>query len=348
MMHVLFLTQGRQAPSSRYRVEQLLPHLRQRGIRCDVRPAYGEFYNRVVGTAVAVPYKLACRLRGTLNVFSAAAYDVVVVQKQLLPHTSIAERLLAKRNPRLVFDFDDAIYLGANGRRSFLRERAFRGAVEAAAWVVAGNKHLAAVAAAPMKTTVIPTTVDTEIYSPGARTGDAPVTVGWMGTSGNFRYLEAVLPSILKAVERTGARFRLVSNGELSGIREHPNVEQIRWSADREVELLQSFDIGLMPLSDSPQARGKCGFKILQYMAVGCPVVASAVGANVDILRGSDAGFLLPSGVHDWREPLERLIHDADLRNRLGSAGRAHCVASYSVVSAVDRYLEIFDRLAQS
>jgi glycosyltransferase involved in cell wall biosynthesis len=122
-------------------------------------------------------------------------------------------------------------------------------------------------------------------------------------------------------------------------------VEQVRWVEDRELEELRAFDIGLMPLVDSEWARGKCAFKLIQYMAVGRPVVASPVGASVDLLGGTRAGFLARD-TRQWVDALRRLIGDAQLRRQAGEAARSRVVESYSVRSVLPVYLRLFERVA--
>src|SRR5690606_7265729 len=157
--------------------------------------------------------------------------------------------------------------------------------IRGATHVVAGNAHLANLARAPHKTTIIPTAVDTDTYRPPPeRNHNMPVTIGWMGTSGNFASLRTALPAVLEVLSaRPRVRLRIVSNAPIEELFGRKQVEQVEWSRKRELELLQSFDIGLMPLEDTEITRGKCGFKMLQYMATGSAVASSAVGANVEI-----------------------------------------------------------------
>jgi len=213
--------------------------------------------------------------------------------------------------------------------------------------VIAGNRYLAHVANAPSKPTVIPTVVDTSQYRPPVvRPASGPVTIGWMGTSGNFNSLRTALPSVMEVLKhRPTARLRIVSNApvpELAGLRQ---VEQIPWSRARELELLQSFDIGLMPLEDTKLTRGKCGFKMLQYMATGSAVVSSAVGANTEIFEGSEAGTLVPVG-GDWVKPILALCSDEARRRAAAQAGWHHVETRYSVHAMAPRYLELFTKVA--
>lgn len=343
---MLFLAGGTQEPSSRFRAHQFFPHFEARGIECTSRTAYGEAYNAVSRTPWAAPYKLACRLKRAVQTLDSAAWDVVFLQRTALPHTALPERLASRRNPRLVYDFDDSVFLGADGLPDTRRERAFRDAIALSAHVIAGNSFLAEYAAAPAKTSMIPTVVDTERFRPGPRQREGrPVVVGWMGTASNFDNLPVLVPAIERLLaDNPDVIFRIVSNDVFAPLADHPRVEQVRWSEATELAQLQDFDVGVMPLNDTPWTRGKCGFKMIQYMAVGCPVVASAVGANVDIFRGSGAGALVADG-EDWYGPLRALASDEALRRRCGAAARVRADASYSVASVVDRYVEIFERV---
>lgn len=347
-LRVLFLTEGLDVPASRFRAEQFFPELRRRGVDCTLLGAYGRHYGALAGTLAGPAYKVATRTKRALGSVLGVGYDVVFLQRTAIPHTALPECMLARVHPHLVFDFDDAVWVGPGGRPSVLRRRAFERAVDCSQWVVAGNRFLAERAGAPGKTTVLPTVLDTDRYAPAANHRGPGLVVGWMGTSANLPFLRAVLPDVLGAVEEVpAARVRIVSNAELPELRGHPRVEQVRWSRETELPLLQSFDIGLMPLPDDELTRGKCGFKMIQYMAVGAAVVASAVGANVDLFDGSGAGVLVPSG-GNFGPPVLELLRKGDLRAEAGRLGRAHAVANLSLPPVATRYVEIFRRVAST
>ncbi len=344
-VRVLFITDGPDSPGSRFRCLQFFPHLEARGIHCEVRFAYDEHYNEVFERVWAPAYKAVGRLRRVSYLLTARGYDLLFLHKTAMPFSSWPERLRKLAKVPVVFDFDDAIYLGRGGADSLLRERAFRGAVASADAVIAGNPHLAKVAAVPEKTTVIPSVVDTATYQPRAWNGGDDLVVGWMGTATNLPFLRTVVPQLLEAVAQLPrARLRIVSNGTLPELLKHPQVEQWRWSADREQMALQSFDIGLMPLPDNEHTRGKCGFKMLQYMATGVPVVASAVGANIGLFEDSRAGHLVPPG-GDWVAPIVALGRERASRLAAGAAGRAHVDERYSVRAVLPAYEQLFRRL---
>lgn len=333
-------------PASRFRVGQFLDHWRAAGIECDVRYGYGDRYNSLVGTRIAAPYKLLSRLKRIPYAADADEFDLVFVQRPALPQSAAPERLLNWLNPNTIFDFDDSLVHGPTQQVEPNRVRTFQAIIDSCRHVIAGNRYLARTADAPQKTTIIPTVIDTDAYVPARRRSDTKV-VGWMGTAGNFCMLDFLIEPLRALHERRpDITIRLVSNAPYKPLEGLEHVEQIRWSKDRELELLQSFDVGLMPLEDADVSRGKCAFKMIMYMAVGTPVVVSAVEANVDVMGDVDAGRVMPTFA-DWDIAIEELIDNPDLRARQGAAGRARVETEYSVASVVPKYLTLFERLAK-
>ncbi|TXC69497.1 glycosyltransferase [Bradymonadales bacterium TMQ1] len=345
-LRVLFLTEGKTVPASRYRVEQLIPHLEARGMRCEVRAAYGEGYNRLGDGGAARVIKLAQSLKRVPWALSAAEYDVVFLQRLALPFSGAPEALAAARNPRAIFDVDDAIFRGPDGGEDPRGARAFEQACRSVAHVICGNEYIGAHVPAGVPTSVIPTVVDTQRFRPPAHRPGGPVVVGWMGTRSNFKSLELAAPLLKRLVEeREDVVVRLISNGEFLPLKGVERVEQRPWSAQREVAELQGFDVGIMPLPENAVTRGKCGFKLLLYMACGVPVVASAVGANRTILEGSRAGVLAET-MRDFETGLRELIDSSQLRVRMGRRGRRRVEEQYSVEAVIERYVAIFQEVA--
>lgn len=348
-MRILFLTEGTTIPASRFRVGQFLPHFRERGIECVVRPGYGDLYNKIAPTPAGSAYKLGTRLLRIAQTMDAGQFDLVFLQRPTLPFTPLPELLVHALNRHTIFDVDDAIFLAPDGTEHRRRQITFETIVDRVQQVICGNSWLAEHADHPAKTTVIPTVIDCGRYTPGpSEYADDYITIGWMGTSSNFGSLRTIVPTLRQVLDdHEEARFRIVSNGPFAEFEGHPQCEQIRWSADAEIELLRSFDIGLMPLVDTLNSRGKCGFKMIQYMAVGTPVVSSPVGANVEIFEGSDAGHLTTTP-DEWRRALHTLIADADQRRRCSQSARDHVVENYSIRSVIDDYIELFEEVASS
>lgn len=347
-LDVLFLAMGTKTPASRFRVQQFFPYFQQHGIQPTLQAGYGDGYNVHAGRPYSPLYKLLCRFkRAALTVSEAGDHDLVFLQRTALPFTSLPERLAAQRNPRVIFDFDDAIFLNGAGVPQGRAFRTFREAVRVSSHIFAGNAYLAAHTEAPEKTTVLPTVIDTDQYVPAEREAGEAVVIGWMGTSSNFHQLQRIVPSLERVLKaRPHARFRLVSNAQFEPLEHHPQVEQIRWSAEHELALLQSFDVGIMPLADTAWSRGKCGFKLIQYMAVGKPVVASAVGANVEIVPEGQAGYLIPEG-DDWTEPILALVDSVEDRERMGARARHRIVDAYSIESVLPQFVDVFARVAR-
>ncbi len=344
---VLFALEGKTIPATRFRVEQYLPYLRAAGIQADLRYGYGTHYNQALRLprAAQLAYKIAGRLRKAAWLTTAPAYDLVFMQRNALPGTALPEQLLAHTGIPVIYDFDDAVHAQAYDGSGSKNAQMFRDMVALSTELVAGNDYMAGIAAAPEKTTVIPTAVDITRYKPADRRASDDIVIGWIGTRTNYPYIESIAPQLFEVLRAfPGARLRMISNGRSPVFEGHDRVEQVAWSEQTEIELLQSFDIGLMPLFDDEIARGKCGFKMLQYMAVGAPVVASRVGANGPLFEGSDGGSLVDPRSNDWVTPLTELLRDADLRKHQGASAREHVSNHYSAEKMAAKYLEVFRR----
>jgi glycosyltransferase involved in cell wall biosynthesis len=246
----------------------------------------------------------------------------------------VEEALLPARMP-LVLDYDDAVFHRYDLHRSRL-VRAVLGAkldrlMARADLVVAGNDYLAARArqAGAQRIEIVPTVVDLDRYPPQPQARpDGPVTIGWIGSPGTARYLDAVKP-VLR--DLAGAMpLRAIAIGARPDQLEGSVFEPVRWSEEGEVEALRSIDIGIMPLEDTPWERGKCGYKLIQYMALGIPVVASAIGVNGRIVRHGANGYLA-GGATDWKHALAELGGNPTLRGAFGAAGRSDVEKEYAL-----------------
>lgn len=346
-MRILFLTQGTHTPSSRFRVGQFVPHFQKAGIECTIAAGYGAGYNRIVKTKWGTPYKAAMQMKRFLFGLSAPAYDLLFLQRPILPFTPWPEEILHRLNPRMLFDVDDAIFTGVHGEIVPARRHTFERCAALSAHVIAGNRFLSEAAGQPTKTTVLPTVIDTDRYRPKRTptTEESSVVIGWIGSSSTLRYVEQILPALRCVRDRyPHVRIRIVCSEMPASMQHEDRFEFHTWSKEGEIAALQSFDIGIMPLEDSLTTRGKCGFKMIQYMAVGIPVVSSPVGANIDIFNGSHAGMLADS--HDaWVHALCTLVADHGLRQDCGHAARLHATNHYAVHSVLPRYLDLFERM---
>jgi glycosyltransferase involved in cell wall biosynthesis len=324
--------------SSRLRSLQYLPHLRECGLEIDVEPLFDDDYLQRIYAGrrpswMRVASSYADRLLRLLHV---DAYDIVWVEKELFPWLpAFVDLLLARRAPKLVLDFDDAIFHRYEGHRSaFVRRilgRKIDALMGAADLVLVGNDYLAARAASAgaRRVELLPTVVDTRRYQALVRPAERPFTVGWIGTPRTAAYLKPIEKALHEVAAETGAHFVIVGAGTqaLPGL---PNVEHCPWSEASEASDLQRVDVGLMPLPDEPFERGKCGYKLVQYMASGKSVVASPVGVNTEIVEPGLNGFLA-SSTEEWRESLLLLASDPGLCARQGAAGRRKAEQHYSL-----------------
>lgn len=321
-MKVAAFTGGFDVPSARFRVRQLVPRLAQEQVIVDefVSPV-SAFPPRRHGLR---PFWLAAGIVSRIpQVIAGRHYDATLLQREFFSTLSTLERFT--RRPR-VLDVDDAIFLNRGGR--FARQLAERSDL-----VICGNDFLAErFAAWTGRVAVLPTAVDTERYVPVARKPNEAVVLGWIGTSGNYRYLLQIESAIAEVLARhPEARLKIVSDRPpLFSVLPAERVEFVRWTPDHEVSLIQSFDIGLMPLADGDWERGKCSFKMLQYMACGLPVVVSPVGMNRQVLALGTVG-LGAAEKDDWIRGLDSLITQPQTAKAIGAAGRQVILEHFSV-----------------
>ena len=325
---------GPLAASTRYRLGQYVPGLASQGIDLQIFHLLGDDYlrRRFDGGALPIAAMLHAGLARLAELWRQGGYDVAMLHCELFPLLpGWVERALLRKP--YIYDFDDAFYLkyrtGRLGMAQPLLGRKFDTVIAGAAAVTAGNKVLAQYARQfNVNTHDLPTVLDTARYVPGAASRNGEVfTVGWIGSPSTAPYL-AELVAPLSAIGKEGPVQFVVIGGKAPVV---PNVKvvEIDWTEHTEVDLINSFDVGVMPLPDDDWARGKCAFKLIQYMACGVPVVASPVGANVDVV-GADCG-LMAASPQEWADAL-RLLRDQPVRRaEMGQAGRQKVERSYSI-----------------
>jgi len=275
--------------------------------------------------------------------------DVAVLHQIKL--SALEARLFAAFTRRRVFDVDDAIYvrkprrLGEAPDESPWRKKKFAATCRWVDEVAAGNDVLAGVARASARTvTVLPTSIDTAAYRATTATAADPPTVAWIGSPENLIYLEMIRPALARLTVRYPTLKMRVICSQFPHWPEI-NVDSIVWSSASEARSLAAAHIGVMPLTDDAWSRGKCAFKLLQYMAARLRCVASPVGANTEAVIDGVNGFHARS-VDDWERNLRSLIESPELRARFGANGRTHVEARYSMRRYQERYLELLRRLA--
>lgn len=336
-MKILLLSRyGQLGSSSRLRFFQYLPFLEANGWHLDVSPLFSDEYLRALYSGQPRGrYVLAGYWRRLKALIHVMKYDLVWIEKEVLPFMpAVAERLLAKSNVPYIVDYDDAWFhrydLHRNRLVRLILGRKIDSVMKCAALVVAGNEYLAgrARAAGARRVETVPTVVDLARYKPAQPDEHVPLVIGWIGSPSTAHYLAAVAPVMELLSLEFGVRFVAVGISEES-VSDLP-VEAKPWSEEGEVQSIREFDIGIMPVPDSPFERGKCGYKLIQYMACGLPVVASPVGVNKQIVVHGANGFLADD-LDQWEQALRELLSDHDLRRRMGSDGRERMEKWYSL-----------------
>jgi len=336
-VRVLLLTRyNRLGASSRLRSFQYIPWFKKAGFECTVSYLIDshELTNRYRdgqygwGVLIRAYYR---RLRALWGLYR---FDLVWIEKEALPWFPASfERWLLSGVP-YVLDYDDAVFHKYDQHRDALVRGVFADRLDrimaGAGLVIAGNSYLADRArnAGAGWVEVVPTAVDLNRYTVKRTENNHPNTlqIVWIGTPYTSRYLNF----LRRPLEEVGRRFPLklrVIGGTMPSL-PGVQIEAVPWAQATEVALIRESDIGVMPLSDAPMERGKCGYKLIQYMACGLPVVASPVGANCDIVRHGKNGFLANTP-GEWAEALNELLADSALRREMGSSGRRKVEREY-------------------
>jgi glycosyltransferase involved in cell wall biosynthesis len=330
-MKALCVVEHGNAPSTRLRLRDCLEHYQRLGVEATVLPARRS--------------SLADRLRVLKE---AARHDVVVLFKTI-GFNEIELSLLQRANRRIVFDFDDAVMFREQKHRRPVRAKTFKKflrTVRHCEAVVAGNDFLACFAeACGRRAVILPTSIDLTNYKLKEHRDGLGLTIGWLGLSDGLPYLRHIKPALQELTARfPGLKLKVISDKplQLDGV----HVENEPWRLETEQSNLASFDIGIMPLWDSVWTRGKCGYKILQYMGVGTAVVASDVGVNSQIITHGQNGFLARS-IEEWIETLGSLISNAEQRRAFGIRGRELIEQRYSLETFAQGYVKLLREVAR-
>lgn len=351
----LLLRYDRLGASSRMRSLQYIQWFEAAGLSLVVSPLFSDAYvsglqagSRSLGEVARAYWS---RL-GTL--MRADDSDLFWIEKELLPWLPASwEMALALNRVPYILDYDDAVYHVYDSHRSKTVRKVLGSKhtllMQRATLVIAGNEYLASKArrSGARRVEIVPTAIDLNRYllSPtGVGRGSATLPViGWIGQRSTAAFFESLAP-MLQRLQSSGRC--LVRAIGIESEATKFGFEAVPWSEETEVESLKSFDIGIMPLSDGPFERGKCGYKLIQYMACGLPVVASPVGVNAQIVEHGVSGFLADTAA-DWEAYLGALIDDAQLRRTMGAVGRAKVERSYCVQVTAPRVIELLLQAVQ-
>lgn len=337
-MKILILSKyPMRGPSSRYRFYQFLPHLQAAGHQFSVLPLFTDAYldHLFAGRSPGLTYVAARFLSRLKNLLLGRSYDLAWIEGELFPFVpGFLERFLHPLLPaRRVYEFDDANWLRYTGKP--LLENKMLAILKSAAGVVVGNDYLEAyVRQVNANTLVIPTVVDWEKYRDASPAHRGQV-IGWVGSNSTRFFLEALAPVLQTLADEIPFTLEVVgAEVAIEGV----EVRLVPWSEDDEVARIQGFDVGIMPLSDTPWSRGKCGLKMVQYLAAGVPAVVSPVGVNTTYITASRGGYLAEDS-DAWVAALRKLLENRMLREEMGRNGREWVRATMTVQSRADQLI---------
>jgi glycosyltransferase involved in cell wall biosynthesis len=337
---ILFLPKyAKDAASTRHRILQYIPYLKDKyNVKCEVSSFFEEGYLRKrfnLGEFIIFDFIKALTRRLKV-ILSAKNYDLVFLHCEAAPLLPlIFERLLKKSGAIFVYDFDDAIFHNYDQHPNALVRLLFRYKImkllSMVDLVVAGNLYLSSYAKkVNQNVSILPTVIDIERYPVKNYEfiGNKEFTIGWIGSQSTAVYLKPVLKILDRFCSEYKATVVLIGSGDIPGIGRNFRIHE--WSENTEIEMLLGLDVGIMPLPDTFWARGKCGFKLIQYMACGLPVIASPVGVNSEIVENHINGFLAETD-QQWYDSLIALYKNINLRKRMGEAGRSKVSSKYSL-----------------
>lgn len=353
-MKVLFLTKyGFKAASTRYRFLQYFPILSTYGIECESTSLFDDTYlTRKFDTGKAKMGDIVRSFsRRTLAALKAKKYDLLVIHCELFPFIPPTLETFIIRNSKYVYDYDDAIFHGYDHHANPIIRRLFKNKIHKvitnAVAVSAGSKYLAAYARQRNpRVEFIPTAIDLERYScsKSNNRNKEKFIVGWVGSPSTAGYLNLVQDSLNDFCSITASKFIAIGSGKID--LQVSGLEIRDWTLETEVEDICQFDAGIMPLIDNHWSRGKCGFKLIQYMACSLPVVASPVGANLDIVEHGQNGYLANSA-EEWLQALSSLHDNPDLRRRMGISGRKLVEEKYCLDVTAPRFASLLQSAAE-
>jgi len=354
---VLFLTKyPEEGASSRYRVYQYLPYLRQHGLICEVQPfmsprMYGMVF-RTGHTFVKTLHTGAAILRRLAVLFTARKYDLIFMQRECLPFgPPFMENLFRKWDIPTIFDYDDALFIFKSSTHNRLvdfikRPQRIFEIFSLVDCVLTGNDYLrerAAEYSAKARTFLV--AEDTDKYSQKpAYENNSVFTIGWLGSPSTEKYLHLITPVLQKICKKyPHVQLKVIGGGNFQA--EGVPVVHLKWDMESEVKELHSFDIGIMPLPLEEWSKGKSGGKARTYMTVGLPAVCTAIGFNIELIDSGKTGFLVTSE-NEWIGVLSRLIEDPDLRKEVGTAAREFVLKHQSIHVLAPQLLEILQEVA--
>lgn len=348
---ILILTKyNLKGASSRYRILQYIDFLNENNYLTAVSPFITDRmlerkYKKKKYNKFSIFLSLIIRVKAI--VYDSRNYDVVFVQKELLPWAPlvIEKILLSLMKTPFICDFDDSEFLKYNNTNSVIKNILFEGKlqylVSKSKKAIFGNTFLKEkMAFNKSDSFIIPTGIDVSMYSRKKENRKDTLIIGWIGSPSTQHYLKFLIPVFEKLEKEYQIEIRTIGANNL--LEESSMINEIEWKIDTYIEELNKFDIGIMPLTDSQWEKGKCSFKLIQYMGCSIPVVASPVGMNNDVVENGENGFFA-SNLNEWYDALSILINNKEMRISMGEEGYKKAMRNYDLSVTGKTILEIIN-----
>ncbi len=352
MKKILILTRfDDKGASSRYRFYQFIPYLNNNDFDIKVSYLLSNNYLKYIysgKTIKKIIFILQSYIKRIIILTTANNYDLIWIEKENFPwFPFILENFFLKKFSAFVIDFDDPVFHTYDQYSNILIRKIYKNKIakimKSSNFVVAGNYYIAdyALKKGVNNVKVIPTVVDHEKYLSKKNSSNNKFTIGWIGSPSTARHIKVAKKAIIQICSDSNIEFVAIGPNS-SDLKDIP-VKIIPWLEETENSNLIKFDIGIMPLPDTPWERGKCGFKIIQYMASGIPVIASPVGINNHIVDHGINGFLANNSF-DWVKYIKKLKNDPALRKSMGLAGQKKVKENYSLEMIAPKILKILSK----
>jgi len=358
MKKILFVVPHRinRSPGQRFRFEQYFDFLKQNNFQITYSNIISAKEDRIYYSKGKYLFKFYILLKSIFiriyDVFRTSNFDIIFIYREsLMVGTTIFEYLFSKSKTKIVFDFDDAIWINdvsyGNSDLKWLKKPSKTSKIiKISNLIFAGNQYLADYALKYNNNVkIIPTTINTDYHKKINCTKlDDSICIGWTGTSTTLKHFEHSIQVLKKIKNKYKSKIYFKVIVDFPYVVEDLNLIANQWNIDTEIEDLSEFDIGIMPLPADEWTKGKCGFKGLQYMAMEIPTIMSPVGVNNNIIEDGKNGFLANDD-KEWFNKLSLLIESAELRNKFGKNGRQTVLDKYSVESQKNNYLKYLNEL---
>lgn len=330
--------------SSRYRFYNYLTYFESNGVQCFFKPLLEAGYT----TNLYNKRKVLVFLQQILAVFKRfffllnndTKYDLIIIEKELFPNVPYFVEEFLLKNSRYALDFDDYVafdYKLNSFKRPLLCNKIDQLARKAQFVTVGNHWYFDEIKSSNL--IYLPTVIDLDCYTNVKQNYNAEkITLVWIGSPSTAKYLSLIIPVLQRLNEKYPIKFKVIG-AKIPQV-ENLEIDLVHWNAETEAKELLSSDIGVMPLKETLWEKGKCGFKLVQYMACGLPVVASALPANIEIVEDGSEGYIVRND-KEWYHSLEKLIVDENLRRKFGQAGRKKIEDDYSYQIWGDKYLKM-------